>query len=144
MPGEVAYDDPVPVPLADLTTGDPISHATFGVSLDVLKSRILWSWPEHVAPDDISFQAEGGLRLRDDANTAAMTIESMAETPPPHPHGNKRYVRSAFEIVVGEEAMPVFVHEWDRTEQEDAGAANARTKFGNPHDHIAEAWAALV
>ena len=31
--------------------------------------------------------------------------------------------------------MPVFVHEWDRTEQEDAGAANARTKFGKPHDH---------
>ena len=70
VPGEVAYDDPVPVPLADLTTGDPISHATFGVSLDVLKSRILWSWPEHITPDDISFQAEGGLRLRDDANTS--------------------------------------------------------------------------
>ena len=98
MPGEVAYDDPVPVPLADLTTGDPISHATFGVSLDVLKSRILWSWPEHITPDDISFQAEGGLRLRDDANTAAMTIESMAETPPPHPHGNKRYLLRAISM----------------------------------------------
>lgn len=59
-----------------------------------------------------------------------MTVESTMQNPRPHPQGNENYVAGAFEIVVKGEALPVFVHKWDKTQQEQASEANARTRVG--------------
>jgi hypothetical protein len=103
VPGQVENGPPVSVPAAELTTGDPITQVTLGVSFDILRERIRWSWPAHINAEDISFQAEGGLKLRDSADTSALTIGSMAEEPMAHPHGNTRYMKGAFEVVIGDE-----------------------------------------
>ena len=90
----------------------------------------MWSWPEHISASEIRFQAEGGLQLLDTANTSVMTVESIIQNPHPHPQGNENYVAGAFEIVVKGEVLPVFVHKWDRTQQEQASEADARTRVG--------------
>ena len=130
VPGEVEYGEAMDVPASQLTTGDPSTMFALGVSFDVLRSRIVWSWPEHISTNEIQFQAEGGLQLLDAANTSVITIESIMQNPRPHPQGNENYVSGAFEIVVKGEALPVFVHTWDKTQQEQASEANARTRVG--------------
>ena len=59
-----------------------------------------------------------------------MTVESIMQHPRPHPQGNEKYGAGAFEIVVKGETLPVFVHTWDKTQQEQASEANARTRVG--------------
>jgi hypothetical protein len=130
VPGEVEYGEAMDVPASHLTTGDPITMFTLGVSFDVLRNRIVWSWPEHISANEIQFQAEGGLILLDTASTAVMTVESTMQKPRSHPQGNENYVAGAFEIVVKGEALPVFVHKWDKTQQEQVSEANARTRVG--------------
>ncbi len=130
VPGEVKYGEAMDVPASQLTTGDPVTMFALGVSFDVLRSRVVWSWPEHISPNEIQFQAEGGLQLLDTANTSVMTVESIMQHPRSHPQGNEKYGAGAFEIVVKGETLPVFVHTWDKTQQEQASEANARTRVG--------------